>query len=129
MHPLSFTAIVMVALSTTTHPGDAYSVSVSRRQQKSVLASATSSDASVLPSSSSSLSYDLNAWKGGFTTPYSEACQILEGKVPTDLKGTYFRNGYGKFEVGTEKVLHPFDADGLMNAITIQDGTAIFRNR
>ena len=77
-----------------------------------------------------SSTYDYNAWKGGFTSAPTEAAQVLDGdSLPTDLKGTYFRNGYGKFEVGNEKVMHPFDADGLMNAITIEDGKATFRNR
>ena len=76
-----------------------------------------------LPTSSSS------ACSSGFSTCEQEICEVLPGVVPVDLKGTYFRNGYGKFEIGNDKVMHPFDADGLMCAITIENGKAIFRNR
>ena len=75
------------------------------------------------------LTYDLASWKNGFTTCEKEICEVLDGSVPVDLEGTYFRNGYGKFEIGKEPVLHPFDADGMMCAITIEKGRAIFRNR
>jgi all-trans-8'-apo-beta-carotenal 15,15'-oxygenase len=74
-------------------------------------------------------SYDLEAWKRGFSTCAKEICEKLPGTVPKDIKGTYYRNGYGKFESGKDKVMHPFDADGMMCAITIEDGNAIFRNR
>ena len=95
--------------------------------------SATALNVATEPSAAAGIdtnTYDYIAWKNGFSSAPSESCQILEGgSIPADLKGTYFRNGYGKFEVGAEKVMHPFDADGLMNAITIQDGKATFRNR
>lgn len=73
--------------------------------------------------------YDLQAWKNGFSSCKSEVCEKLVGEIPRDIRGTYFRNGYGKFEVGKDKVMHPFDADGMMIGITIADGSAIFRNR
>ena len=57
------------------------------------------------------LTYDVKAWQVGYETCRSEACEELEGAIP-DLEGTYFRNGHGKFEVGNEPVLHPFDGDG-----------------
>lgn len=41
----------------------------------------------------------------------------------------YFRNGGGKFEAGESLITHPFDADGMMAAVDIQNGTATFRNR
>ena len=39
------------------------------------------------------------------------------------------RNGYGKFKIGKEQVMHPFDGDGLVSAVTFNNGTAWFRNR
>ena len=39
------------------------------------------------------------------------------------------RNGPGKFEVGQNSVCSPFDADGMITAITLQDGRAVFRNK
>jgi carotenoid cleavage dioxygenase-like enzyme len=47
----------------------------------------------------------------------------LGGSIPLDIEGTYFRNGHAKFEVGkVDKVMHPFDADGMISAVTIKDG-------
>ena len=40
-----------------------------------------------------------------------------------------YRNGLGKFEVGKDSIAHPFDADGMITAITIKNSSAIFRNR
>ena len=74
-------------------------------------------------------SYDMEAWKNGFSSCDTETCVLLEGVIPTDIEGTYFRNGHAKYEVGKEKVKHPFDADGMIAAISISNGTAIFRNK
>lgn len=73
--------------------------------------------------------YDLQAWKLGFSTCESETCEVLEGAMPSDLEGTYFRNGHAKYEVGKDKIIHPFDADGMIAAMTISNGKAIFRNK
>ena len=39
------------------------------------------------------------------------------------------RNSAGRYTIGKDKVLHPFDADGMVSAITFKDGKALFRNR
>ena len=55
---------------------------------------------------------------------------LVEPSLPADLIGTYYRNGPGQFEVGGEKVLHPFDADGMVSAATFNGaGSCFFRNR
>ncbi|CAM9952414.1 unnamed protein product, partial [Heterosigma akashiwo] len=71
------------------------------------------------------------AFCAGYFNCEKECCETLEGSVPLDLKGTYFRNGYGKFEIGTEKqkVIHPFDSDGMVLAAQFADGKVLFRNR
>lgn len=82
--------------------------------------------------SGNDLSYDLEAWRTGFTSCEDETAAILEGgNVPTDVKGTYFRNGHALFEVGRnrQKIIHPFDADGMIAAVNIENGKATFRNR
>ncbi|KAJ1432636.1 carotenoid oxygenase, partial [Ochromonadaceae sp. CCMP2298] len=56
-------------------------------------------------------------------------CENIGSNLPKDLKGTYYRNGHAKFESGKEPVLHPFDADGMVTAVTFNDGQALFRNR
>jgi len=84
---------------------------------------------SMLMQMKTSTTWDLSSWQAGYESCRGEACTVLEGSVPNDLEGTYFRNGYGKFDVGLETVLHPFDGDGLVNALQIKDGKVSFRNR
>eukprot|EP00601_Ochromonadales_sp_CCMP2298_P001638 CAMPEP_0173181340 /NCGR_PEP_ID=MMETSP1141-20130122/7228_1 /TAXON_ID=483371 /ORGANISM="non described non described, Strain CCMP2298" /LENGTH=398 /DNA_ID=CAMNT_0014104313 /DNA_START=126 /DNA_END=1319 /DNA_ORIENTATION=+ len=73
--------------------------------------------------------YNQKAWESGFTTCQKEVCENIGSNLPKDLKGTYYRNGHAKFESGKEPVLHPFDADGMVTAVTFNDGQALFRNR
>lgn len=75
--------------------------------------------------------WDNEAWKAGYATPKVEHSITLEATgLPNDLVGTYFRNGPGQFEVGDTKVMHPFDADGMVSAATFAgNGTVYFRNR
>uniref|UniRef100_A0A7R9UG98 Carotenoid oxygenase n=1 Tax=Pinguiococcus pyrenoidosus TaxID=172671 RepID=A0A7R9UG98_9STRA len=49
--------------------------------------------------------------------------------MPTASSGTFFKNGHAKFEVGEDKILHPFEGDGMVSAVTIADGKAFFRNK
>ena len=79
-----------------------------------------------------SATYDRDAWSAGFSSAQKEVAGVLPagtGSVPLDIKGTYFRNGHAKYEVGSDLIMHPFDADGMITAITIQNGEATFRNR
>jgi len=73
--------------------------------------------------------YDLNAWFRGWHTVEQEECYEMEGTFPTDLCGTFFQNGPAKFKIGDELVIHPFDADGMIRAVTFDQGKAWFRNR
>jgi hypothetical protein len=74
-------------------------------------------------------SFDHDAWKKGFSTVEREDAYELPDIFPSDLQGTFFQNGHAKFEVGEELVVHPFDADGMLTAVTFEDGKAWFRNR
>ena len=38
----------------------------------------------------------------------------VTGSLPPSVRGWYFRNGPGKFHVGSRKVAHPFDGDGAI---------------
>lgn len=44
------------------------------------------------------------------------------GRVPTDLSGTLFRNGPGRFETHGQRVPHPFDGDGAIAAARFSNG-------
>ena len=64
--------------------------------------------------------FGLESWKNGYKTCKKESVEALEPGVPTDLEGTYYRNGFGKFESGRVPILHPFDADGMVAAVTMK---------
>eukprot|EP00981_Chlorochromonas_danica_P010099 scaffold3044_cov176-Ochromonas_danica.AAC.17 len=79
--------------------------------------------------SSSPLTYDKTAWQRGYRTCTKEVAQVIATDLPTDIHGTYYRNGPSKFDIGQDKLLHPFDGDGMVIAITFKDGEAFLRNR
>ena len=75
---------------------------------------------------------DVDAWKRGFR----EADELEDGYyfmdvegIPADLRGTYFRNGPGKFKEGENQVLHEMDGDGFILGITFEDGQVCVRHR
>lgn len=53
----------------------------------------------------------------------------VEGQVPGDLHGTFFRNGPGRQRIGDTKYGHWFDGDGMICAFSIVDGKVHFKNR
>ena len=77
--------------------------------------------------------WDRAAWRAGYAScsaPCSEGYWMeVEGEIPADLEGTYYRNGPGQFEVGAQRVAHPFDGDGLVVSVAVKDGRAFFRSR
>ena len=42
----------------------------------------------------------------------------VEGEIPSQLRGVYYRNGPGTFEAGSEMYAHPFDGDGLVLSLS-----------
>ena len=59
-------------------------------------------------------------FRSGYKTCKKEVVEALEAGIPADLEGTFYRNGFGKFESGRVPILHPFDADGMMAAVTMK---------
>eukprot|EP00294_Goniomonas_avonlea_P001174 CAMPEP_0114555588 /NCGR_PEP_ID=MMETSP0114-20121206/8832_1 /TAXON_ID=31324 /ORGANISM="Goniomonas sp, Strain m" /LENGTH=520 /DNA_ID=CAMNT_0001740729 /DNA_START=18 /DNA_END=1580 /DNA_ORIENTATION=- len=54
----------------------------------------------------------------------------IEGQIPRELHGTFFRNGPGNNEVYGVPLMHPIDGDGLVCAVTFtKDGRVHFRSR
>jgi len=53
----------------------------------------------------------------------------VDGHVPTDLVGTFFRNGPGRQRIGDQQYGHWFDGDGMLCAFSFVDGRVHFRNR
>lgn len=95
----------------------------------------TEDDVSTSSPIDNNIKYDHNAWKNGFTTCPNEITPtcIDFPNLPNDFPiGTLYRNGHGRFESDDGiKVLHPFDGDGLLSAITFDSNTKriLFRNR
>jgi all-trans-8'-apo-beta-carotenal 15,15'-oxygenase len=53
----------------------------------------------------------------------------VEGEIPAELQGTFFRNGPGRFELGGERYHHWFDGDGFAQAWRIGNGTVTHQGR
>jgi all-trans-8'-apo-beta-carotenal 15,15'-oxygenase len=53
----------------------------------------------------------------------------IEGTIPLELRGTFFRNGPGNHEVFGVPLVHPIDGDGMVCAVTFVDGKVNFKNR
>jgi all-trans-8'-apo-beta-carotenal 15,15'-oxygenase len=73
--------------------------------------------------------FDYAAHVQGYKTLETESCYELPDSFPSDLQGTFYQNGPGKYEVGDEIVIHPLDGDGMVTAVTFDKGRAWFRNR
>jgi carotenoid cleavage dioxygenase len=54
---------------------------------------------------------------------------VVEGRMPAELQGTFFRNGPGRFELGGERYHHWFDGDGYVQAWRIGAGTVAHQGR
>src|SRR5690554_682600 len=53
----------------------------------------------------------------------------VEGAIPPGLKGTLFRNGPGRFELGGVRKKHLLDGDGMIQAFDLDAGHVRYRNR
>jgi all-trans-8'-apo-beta-carotenal 15,15'-oxygenase len=60
---------------------------------------------------------------------YTVSAGEIQGEIPAEVRGTLFRNGPGRLKIGPYKYGHWFDGDGMLNAITLQDGELHYRNR
>ncbi len=93
----------------------------------------TIESASAVPNNQiSGKSYDMDDWRSGYRSQPQEFdywIDDIEGEIPADLTGTYFRNGPGLLDINGYPVKHPFDGDGMVSAIAFQNGKAHYRNR
>ncbi|XP_029685868.1 beta,beta-carotene 9',10'-oxygenase-like [Takifugu rubripes] len=53
----------------------------------------------------------------------------IKGTIPTWIKGSFLRNGPGKFEFGEESYTHWFDGMALMHRFHIQEGNVTYSSR
>ncbi len=63
------------------------------------------------------------------TNNYSSRELALEGEIPADLKGTFYRNGPGKHERGDVRYQHLFEGDGMLQSFQITDGKIIHHGK
>ncbi len=71
--------------------------------------------------------YRTGAWRPQ-TVEYDAWNLEVEGEIPRDLAGVYLRNTENPLLPSIERY-HPFDGDGMLHAISFEDGTAVYRNR
>jgi len=53
---------------------------------------------------------------------------VVEGELPRDLSGAYFRNGPNPVHQPKNRY-HPFDGDGMIHGVYFHNGCASYRNR
>lgn len=80
------------------------------------------------------LSQPTLAQAGGFRAleqelDYRVAHSEVRGRIPESVRGTFFRIGPGRNEIGGEKFGHWFDGDGMMHSVTFFDDGVRYRNR
>lgn len=78
-----------------------------------------------------STSYTREDWQKGYESQpneYDYWIDDIEGEIPADLNGTFFRNGPGLLDINGQAIAHPFDGDGMICAISFKNGRAHFRN-
>ena len=75
---------------------------------------------------------DAYPWSGGFRTLAEEhdyRIDEIDGQVPSGLRGTLYRNGSGRNDLGGQWFPHWFDGDGMISAIRFDDRGIHYRNR
>lgn len=60
---------------------------------------------------------------------YTVSNTEIRGRLPAELRGTFFRIGPGRNEIGGQKFGHWFDGDGMLHRVTFQEGGIHYRNR
>lgn len=69
----------------------------------------------------------------GYFAPMGIECDaedlIVEGELPSDLAGTYYRNGPDPLYPPRENDYHWFDGDGMVHAFRFANGRVSYRNR
>ncbi len=71
-------------------------------------------------------------WSAGFRTLADEfdyQVDEIDGRVPVALRGTLFRNGAGRNDLGGHWFPHWFDGDGMISAIRFDDAGIHYFNR
>lgn len=76
----------------------------------------------------SNLPYLSGAWTPVTEEVDADDLDVVEGKIPTDIDGVYLRNTQNQIHQPRGR-FHPFDGDGMIHQISLQNGKASYRNR
>ncbi len=77
-------------------------------------------------------SLNTHPWSDGFRSleqEYDYRIEDIDGTVPAALRGTLFRNGPSRNQLGGEWFPHWFDGDGMVQAIRFDGSGVHYRNR
>jgi len=80
----------------------------------------------------SSLARAAGDWRLGFKTPpetLDSELSLIEGRLPPDLQGSFYRVGPAQFERAGERLGHWFDGDGMVQRFAIAGGRVRHRGR
>jgi carotenoid cleavage dioxygenase-like enzyme len=72
--------------------------------------------------------YRTGAWQPNLVEYDADDLDVIEGRIPDDLAGTYLRNSENPLLPSIGRY-HPFDGDGMLHAVRFADGRARYRNR
>jgi len=72
--------------------------------------------------------YRTGAWRPNLVEYDADDLEVLEGRIPDDLAGSYLRNTENPLLPAIGRY-HPFDGDGMLHAIRFAGGRASYRNR
>jgi carotenoid cleavage dioxygenase len=73
--------------------------------------------------------YRTGAWTPNTVELDAFDLDVVEGKLPEDLRGIYLRNTENPLFDAMSGRYHPFDGDGMLHAIRFEGGKAHYRNR
>ncbi|MFT6051948.1 MAG: all-trans-8'-apo-beta-carotenal 15,15'-oxygenase [Halioglobus sp.] len=73
--------------------------------------------------------YDFHQGYNALDEEHSGWLTNISGAIPSDLKGTFFRNGPGTMKAGEQQYGHWFDGPGMISAVTFVEGRVHFKNR
>ena len=71
-------------------------------------------------------------WSAGFESQPDEhdyRVEDIDGTLPGSLRGTLFRNGSGRNDLGGHWFAHWFDGDGMISKIRFDDAGIHYRSR
>ncbi len=78
---------------------------------------------------SNAVDLDRRLWSEDLPREHGFEPLEIEGKLPTDLRGTLFRNGPGQFGQFGTRYSHPFEGDGAVTAVRFDNGRAFGASR